>query len=173
MQAQRHWLGHLCSEEEHSAGSHSSGAHTNTVRCSNPGPVLEQQKVRGSRCDPTSAKQAELGEAMANLPSSGQQWRPSPCPSEKLMETCQKGKTGNGFAGLYRRRNRDVTLKHRGYHVLNGGESKTCGFHRTAKRWKLKMFKIICAICNSISELYNGNYWWYNRYGEVSSYWQG
>lgn len=36
-------------------------------------------------------------------------------------------------------------------------ESKMYSFHRTAKTRKLKMCKIICVICNSISVLYTGN----------------
>lgn len=149
----------LCAVEEHSAGSHASGAHCNAVSFPNPGSVLQQQKMGRTRSDPTSAKQAEVGEAMANLPSSGQQWKPSPClRSKKQMEMCQeKGKKGDGSAGRCTGRKRYVALKHRGYHFLNGGESKMYSFHRTAKRWKLKMCKMTCVIRNSISVLYTGN----------------
>ena len=109
----------LCTAEAHSAGSPGSSTCFSTVSFPNPGPVLQQEQGGRTSSDPTSAKQAELGEAMANLSSSGQQWRSSPCLwNEKQVEMCQeKGKKGNGSANLCTARNRDAALKHRGYCV--------------------------------------------------------
>lgn len=109
----------LCAAEEHWAGSCGSSAHCNAVGFLNPGTVLQQQKVWRVRSDPTSVKQAELGETMANLPSSGQQWRPSPClQGRKQMEmSWEWGKKGNVLLISATGRNRGVALKHRGYRV--------------------------------------------------------